>query len=635
MNLEGMNPAQIEATTHVDGPCCVIAGAGSGKTRVLTHRIGYLIEHGIPSESILACTFTKKAAGEMAERLEPLVGPEADLLNLGTIHSMCYRILREEWRHTGESYELLNDYWQKRFIKDILAPAGPKNPDGMNWGYDVSAALSFIGGRKNELVTPEMFRKSINYEVEDAARLARLYELYEARKEREGRIDFDDMLTRCYYLLAENPAILTKYQQRYKYILVDEFQDTNRAQWEIIRMLAAPENNLFVVGDDWQSIYGFRGARPEYIVHFEKWYPDAKIVVLDTNYRCNEQIISISNAVIQHNTDQYPKTVLAHRGAGQLPTMFNASDEEHEADLVIREMQALMAAGKKPGEIAVLYRTNAQSRAYEDKLVRANIPYTIIGSAGFYSRKEVRDMISYLQVINNPAASDEAIKRVLNVPSRFLGRALINDVETYSIQHGLSFWEALQTAPGLRPYQRKGISEFVDVIQYAGRYGSSPAELIQLIREATEYDDWIRREDGDDDGESARIENLNELQSAASRYRELDEFLNFVEMMCSRSATTDDDPDRVQLMTIHRSKGLEFPADFLVGLNNGLLPHKKSIEYADGLVIPSSCAEERRLCYVGMTRAKDLLYLSHMESYQGRSMDPSIFLEEMHQRKAI
>ncbi|WP_213431358.1 ATP-dependent helicase, partial [Paenibacillus dendritiformis] len=494
---------------------------------------------------------------------------------------------------------------------------------------------SFIGGRKNELVTPEMFRKSINYEVEDAARLARLYELYEARKEREGRIDFDDMLTRCYYLLAENPAILTKYQQRYKYILVDEFQDTNRAQWEIIRMLAAPENNLFVVGDDWQSIYGFRGARPEYIVHFEKWYPDAKIVVLDTNYRCNEQIISISNAVIQHNTDQYPKTVLAHRGAGQLPTMFNASDEEHEADLVIREMQALMAAGKKPGEIAVLYRTNAQSRAYEDKLVRANIPYTIIGSAGFYSRKEVRDMISYLQVINNPAASDEAIKRVLNVPSRFLGRALINDVETYSIQHGLSFWEALQTAPGLRPYQRKGISEFVDVIQYAGRYGSSPAELIQLIREATEYDDWIRREDGDDDGESARIENLNELQSAASRYRELDEFLNFVEMMCSRSATTDDDPDRVQLMTIHRSKGLEFPAVFLVGLNNGLLPHKKSIEYADGLVIPSSCAEERRLCYVGMTRAKDLLYLSHMESYQGRSMDPSIFLEEMHQRKAI
>ncbi|WII39678.1 ATP-dependent helicase [Paenibacillus thiaminolyticus] len=635
MNLEGMNPAQIEATTHVDGPCCVIAGAGSGKTRVLTHRIGYLIERGIPSESILACTFTKKAAGEMAERLEPLVGPEADLLNLGTIHSMCYRILREEWRHTGESYEILNDYWQKRFIKDILAPAGPKNPDGMNWGYDVSAALGFIGGRKNELVTPEMFRKSINYEIEDAARLARLYELYEARKEREGRIDFDDMLIRCYYLLAENPAILTKYQQRYKYILVDEFQDTNRAQWEIIRMLAEPENNLFVVGDDWQSIYGFRGARPEYIVHFEKWYPDAKIVVLDTNYRCNEQIISISNAVIQHNTDQYPKKVLAHRGAGQLPMMFNATDEEHEADLVIREMQALMQVGKKPGEIAVLYRTNAQSRAYEDKLVRANIPYTIIGSAGFYSRKEVRDMISYLQVIHNPAVADDAIKRVLNVPSRFLGRALINDVESYSIQYGLSFWEALQTAPGLRPYQRKGISEFVDVIHYARRNGSTPAELIQLVREITEYDDWIRREDGEDDGENARIENLNELQSAASRYRELDEFLNFVEMMCSRSATTDDDPDRVQLMTIHRSKGLEFPAVFLVGLNNGLLPHKKSIEYADGVVIPSSCAEERRLCYVGMTRAKDLLYLSHMESYQGRSMDPSIFLEEMHQRKAI
>jgi len=636
MNLEGMNPAQMQATTHMDGPCCVIAGAGSGKTRVLTHRIAYLIEQGIPSESILACTFTKKAAAEMAERLEPLVGPGADLLNLGTIHSICYRILREEWRNTGEEYEPLNDYWQKRFIKDILAPAGPKNPDGMNWAIDISVALSFISTQKNQLVTPEMFRKQINYDIPDAGRLARLYELYEARKERERKIDFDDMLIRCYYLLAENPAILAKYQHRFRYILVDEFQDTNMAQWEIIRMLAAPENNLFVVGDDWQSIYGWRGARPEYIVNFKNWYPDAKIVVLDTNYRCNENIITVSNAVIQNNDDQFPKIVKANRSAGKEPMLLNANDEEHEAELVVSEIRSLIQAGTLPGEIAILYRTNAQSRAFEDKLVRANIPYTIVGSAGFYARKEVRDIVAYLRVVHDPDRNDEDLKRIINVPSRFIGRATIQEVEQHAIRYGVTLWEVLQNPPSsLKPYQQRNISDFVRVIEYLRRETAPPSTIIQMVREATEYDDWLKREEGGDDGENTRIENLNELQHAASRYSDLSDFLDFVAMMESRSAQADESKDRVQLMTIHRSKGLEFPAVFLVGLVNGLLPHKNSIQYVDGMILPQSCAEERRLCYVGMTRAKDLLYLSHMETYQGKDMDPSIFLDEMQLRKAV
>jgi len=636
MNLEGMNPAQMQATTHMDGPCCVIAGAGSGKTRVLTHRIAYLIEQGIPSESILACTFTKKAAAEMAERLEPLVGPEADLLNLGTIHSICYRILREEWRNTGEEYEPLNDYWQKRFIKDILAPAGPKNPDGMNWAIDISVALSFISTQKNQLVTPEMFRKQINYDIPDAGRLARLYELYEARKERERKIDFDDMLIRCCYLLAENPAILAKYQHRFRYILVDEFQDTNMAQWEIIRMLAAPENNLFVVGDDWQSIYGWRGARPEYIVNFKNWYPDAKIVVLDTNYRCNENIITVSNAVIQNNDDQFPKIVKANRSAGKEPMLLNANDEEHEAELVVSEIRSLIQAGTLPGEIAILYRTNAQSRAFEDKLVRANIPYTIVGSAGFYARKEVRDIVAYLRVVHDPDRNDEDLKRIINVPSRFIGRATIQEVEQHAIRYGVTLWEVLQNPPSsLKPYQQRNISDFVRVIEYLRRETAPPSTIIQMVREATEYDDWLKREEGGDDGENTRIENLNELQHAASRYSDLSDFLDFVAMMESRSAQADESKDRVQLMTIHRSKGLEFPAVFLVGLVNGLLPHKNSIQYVDGMILPQSCAEERRLCYVGMTRAKDLLYLSHMETYQGKDMDPSIFLDEMQLRKAV
>ncbi|WP_054948955.1 ATP-dependent helicase [Numidum massiliense] len=628
MNLDGMNPAQLEATTHIDGPCCVIAGAGSGKTRVLTHRIAYLIEQGVPAEQILACTFTRKAASEMTERLEPLVGREADLLNLGTIHSMCYRILREEWRNTGEDYEILNDYWQKRYVKDILAPAGPKNPDGMNWGADVGDVLGVISKQKNELVTAQMFQKRIvDYDANDAGRYARAYELYEERKQQEGKLDFDDMLIRCYYLLAENPVILAKYQERYKYILVDEFQDTNHAQWEIIRMLADPEANLFVVGDDWQSIYGFRGARPEYIVNFQKWYPEAEIVVLDTNYRSNSQIINVSNAVIQNNQDQYPKTVLAHRDPGREPMMLHATDEEHEAELIVSEIQTLIKNGTKPGEIAILYRTNSQSRAFEDKLVRANISYTIVGSAGFYGRKEVKHMIGYLQVIAD-TNNDEAVKRILNVPNRFLGRVLIQNVESFAIQNGLSFYDAMQCIDNLRMFQKRNISEFVELIEELRRHSYPPAQTIQLIRELTEYDAWLKKEDGDTDGENARIENLNELQSAASRHSDLTSFLQFVEMMTSRSQSNDDSDDRVQLMTIHRSKGLEYPAVFLTGMVNDLLPHKNAVGYVDGQILPNTCTEERRLCYVGMTRARDLLYMSYFDRYQGKDVEPSIFLTE-------
>jgi len=632
--LTTLNDAQQQAVEHLDGPCCVIAGAGSGKTLVLTHRIARLIEKGIPAESIMACTFTRKAAGEMAERLEPLIGREADLLNLGTIHSMCYRILREEWRNTGEEYELLNEYWQKRFVKDILAPPGPKNPDGLNWDLDISAAIGFISHQKNELITPAMFRKKINPEIMDAYRYARLYELYEARKERERKLDFDDMLIRCYYLLAENPAILAKYQQRYKYILVDEFQDTNRAQWEIIRMLAEPENNLFVVGDDWQSIYGWRGARPEYIVRFQDWYPDAEVIVLDTNYRCNKHIIDLSNAVIRHNTDQFPKVVLAHRPAGKEPIRMNASDEEHEAELVVQEIQTLMKNGMEPGHFAILYRTNAQSRAFEDRLVKENIPYVIIGSAGFYGRKEVKDIIAYLRTVHDPESNEEAIKRILNVPTRFLGRVFVQQVEMHAIQNGTSFWQALREIPA-KPFQKQRVNEFIQIIEFLRSQNTTPqnttpAHLIQLVREATEYDDWLKREEGDAEGEgNTRIENLNELQSAASRYDTLREFLDFVEMMESRTAQPDEERNAVQLMTIHRSKGLEFPVVFLAGMVNGLLPHKNAIQYMDGIIIPESCAEERRLCYVGMTRAKDLLYLSCFESYQGKTMEPSIFFEEM------
>ena len=312
----------------------------------------------------------------------------------------------------------------------------------------------------------------------------------------------------------------------------------------------------------------------------------------------------------------------------------NASDEEHEAELVVQEIQTLMKNGMEPGHFAILYRTNAQSRAFEDRLVKENIPYVIIGSAGFYGRKEVKDIIAYLRTVHDPESNEEAIKRILNVPTRFLGRVFVQQVEMHAIQNGTSFWQALREIPA-KPFQKQRVNEFIQIIEFLRSQNTTPqnttpAHLIQLVREATEYDDWLKREEGDAEGEgNTRIENLNELQSAASRYDTLREFLDFVEMMESRTAQPDEERNAVQLMTIHRSKGLEFPVVFLAGMVNGLLPHKNAIQYMDGIIIPESCAEERRLCYVGMTRAKDLLYLSCFESYQGKTMEPSIFFEEM------
>lgn len=631
MNFDGMNDGQKAAVLHMYGPCVVIAGAGSGKTRVLTHRIAHLIEEGIPARNILACTFTKKAANEMAERLGSLVGPAVEDLNVSTIHSMCYRILREEWRNQGRYYDVLADHEQKRILKQLLAPPGPKNSDGMNWDLDIGQALRSIGNFKNDLIAVD---QAYQMSGDDGfkRRLARLYQLYEQKKRVIAKVDFDDMLILCYQMLSENPAILSKWQSRFTFILVDEFQDTNHAQWEIIRMLAEPERNLFVVGDDWQSIYAFRGAKPEYIINFESYYSGAQVIFLDVNYRCTENIIRLSNAVIGNNRNQVKKTLRAHNPPGQEPATMEAVDQDHEASLVLGEIEALRKEhGYNWSDFAILFRTNAQSRAFEDLFIRQNIPHIILGSQGFYARREIRDIVAYLEVALDPH-SDDAVKRVINVPSRYLGKVFVQTVEQWAARHGISFFDALTSCPDILNYQARNVVQFLDAIHQIARV-QDPAEAVMAVRDIAGYDDYLRKEEGGaDDADNFRLENLNELVSAALKFRTVGEFVRFAKEAGEAKPSDEGVGDRIQLMSFHRSKGLEFPVVFMVGVNQGLLPHKNACVFVNGELVPESVEEERRLCYVGMTRSKKRLYMSHVQAYQGKDMVPSMFLGELHGR---
>lgn len=631
MDLQGLNPAQKEAVMHTDGPCCTIAGAGSGKTRVLTYRIGCLIDDGIPARNILAVTFTRKAAGEMQERLASLIGAAAEDVNMGTFHSTCYRILREEWRAQGkEPYEPAGDWWQKKIVRDILAPPGKNNPDGMNWELDIGQALSFIGWQKNNLRTPDDELDRVPPEL--AGKYRDLYRLYERRKEQERKIDFDDMLLWCWQLLKNNPGVRAKYANQFRYILVDEFQDTNLAQYEILKLWAHPLNNVFVVGDDYQAIYGWRAARVDFIIQFEKNWPGAKVVRLETNYRSSSNIVEFSNVLIKHNRKQVDKTCRAHREAMQDPIMMHGDDEDHEAAQVVEEIQALVKAGDyRYGDCAVLYRVNAHSRALEDALISAGIPYVIHGAVGFYQRKEVRDILAYLRILEDPNDS-EAIARVLNVPKRYLGKVFLQKAQEYSRKAGVPLLEALGKCPEAGQYRYRGVRDFLWCIERLAREKDRlfPAQMVMMVREVTQYDQWLVEEEGAEDGaDNQRLENLDSLAGAARRFGSLYDFLFYAEQAGSRPTEPETGADKVQLMTLHRSKGLEFPVVFLAGMNQGLLPHRRSCVYLDGELVPESVEEERRLCYVGMTRARERLYLSTTDTYQGKPAEPSMFLAEI------
>jgi DNA helicase-2/ATP-dependent DNA helicase PcrA len=621
------NSRQLEAVHHDNGPCCVLAGAGSGKTRILVGRVARLVvNEDIPARNILAVTFTRKAAGEMAERLEELIGPEVEDLNMGTFHSVCYRILKDEWRRKRDKgYEPASEYWQRRALREIIY-------ERLNWNIDLGAALNWIGWQKNNLRGPDDELLRVPPEGPLAHKYRDMYRRYEEKKKAERKLDFDDMLLWCCWLMSDDAGVRARYSTQFRYILVDEYQDTNLVQNEILKLWAKPLNNVFVVGDARQAIYEWRAARVEFILRFEKDWPGARTIVLDTNYRSSSNIVSISNRLIKGAGIAYPGECSAHRGALDEPYVLINDHEDHEAGEVINEIGILVKADDYSlGDCAILFRTNAQARALEDALIAAAVPYVIHGGTGFYARKEVRDILAYLRILEDPDDFD-AIARVINVPTRYIGRVFLERAREYAARQGVSLVRAVKDCPEAYQRRYRGAHEFVGCINRLAAYKDSfsPAQMVQLVRTETRYDDWLAEEEGAEEGaDSHRIENLNSLVAAAQRFASLKDFLFYAEQAGSRPADTENNADKVQLMTIHRAKGLEFPIVFLAGMNQGLLPHYRSMALVDGKVVPESVEEERRLAYVGMTRAMDRLYLSTSKSYNGKYMEPSMFLKEV------
>jgi len=626
MDRSTLNDQQRAAALHGPGPACVIAGAGSGKTRVLTYRIARLVEDGVDPERILAVTFTRKAAGEMLDRLGGLVGSSVEALTVGTFHSVCYRVIREEYRYLGrEIPSPAEEYWQKRTIRDILSP------DCMNWHLDLAFAMGFISAQKNNLLGPrDKLLMPEGREFEEQ-RFRDLYLEYESRKAEENRLDFDDMLLWCHRLLAENPDIRAKYRRRWQWLLVDEFQDTNLAQYAILRQVAPPENNLFVVGDDYQAIYGWRNAVIDFILNFEKEWPGARVYRLETNYRSTENIVESSNTLIRFNARQARKVCKAIRPPARDPVLLSSSSEDDEGRQVAERVVSLALQGHKYGDMAVLYRTNAQSRALEEALVQRNVPYVVFGGTGFYERKEVKDVIAYVRAALRK--DDDAFRRIVNVPSRYLGKAFLAGLFSWASARAESLVHALCSGQCAVTRQRKwemGAFQLASVLtEVEAHRDDPPAALVRRVRDLTKYDRYLIEEEGGEEGpDNEKVENLNMLEQAASRFESAEAFLEYASSMSGRDQ--ENGPDRVQLMTLHKAKGLEFPVVFLAGVSEGLLPHRRSVVYGpDGSVIPESVEEERRLMYVGMTRAMDLLHVSSPETYMGKPTAPSMFLSEI------
>lgn len=623
MDLSDLNPAQRQAVEHRDGPALILAGAGSGKTRVLTRRVAYLVDQGIDPETIATLTFTKKAAKEMQERLDDLLGGlNTHGITCGTIHAVCYRILREYWGARGESYEVLAGYRQKRFMRDILEAPGRDNPFGLNWDLDLKQALGQVSRWKTELTDPDQVAQMADEDTIDP-RWYDLYHTYEQVKAQRRQIDLDDMLVRTYGLLTRDAAVRARWQQQWQYLLVDETQDNSMLQWLLVEHLAEPENNLYMVGDPDQSVYGFRGARPDFLTDFAGRYPDSVIIRLETNYRSLPYVVDLGNHLINLNPRPAPRQTQAVRtGPLTAPEVWVPGDETDEAVEIVRYLHRRADEGLRWREVGILYRTNAQSQPLEDALLQAQIPYRIIGSAGFWARREVKDLLAYLRFSESPLDYD-AFRRCVVVPSRYLGKVYIATVTRHARDHGVNFLEAMKTAPTKR-YQRVRAQDFIGVIEEAQDW-ESPADRLAIIRDLTDYDRWFVRNEASDDDDPEALENLEQLAHVSRRFKTCAEFLGHAERAAAEAATTDEDPDadHVSLMTIHRAKGLEWPTVILPGWCQDLLPHRRSL--AD----PAAVEEERRLGYVAITRARDHLVFSAPQMLRHQAMDASQFLHEL------
>lgn len=609
--LRGLNLQQQKAVTASDGPVLVLAGPGSGKTRVLTHRVGWLVlERGVPPWRIMAVTFTNKAAREMRERLERQLGvSRAAELTLGTFHATCARLLRRDGEVVGipSNYVIFDTDDQIALVRQVLKDL---NIDEKR--YTPVAVHTVISRAKNELIGPGSFQPASYFE--EIAR--RVYEQYQERLRANNGLDFDDLLMETVRLFREAPQVLARYQERYLHILVDEFQDTNMAQYVLLKQLAARHRNLFVVADEDQSIYRWRGADYRNISRLREDYPDLATYLLEQNYRSTQTILDVAQAVIRHNANRIPKRLFTDRGHGPKVVIHEAYDPEEEAQYVVDTIAHLVLAGEaQPGDCAVMYRTNAQSRALEEAFIRAGLPYRLVGATRFYARREIKDLLAFLRAVHNPADS-ASLLRILNVPPRGIGAQTAQLLEDAARARGVPVWQVVEEIAGNRDNPpllsgrtRTAVAAFHRMVSRWLEMNTgevllaSPSDLIDQVITDTGYEAYIR--DGTEEGEE-RWENVQELRRVAIQYADttLTDFLADVALVSDVDNLTNG-VNAPTLLTLHSAKGLEFPVVFIVGLEEGLLPHIRSLDD------PEALAEERRLMYVGVTRAKERLFLTH------------------------
>jgi DNA helicase II / ATP-dependent DNA helicase PcrA len=628
--LADLNPAQREAVLHTEGPLLVVAGAGSGKTRVLTHRVAHLIAAvGVQPNEILAITFTNKAAGEMRSRLEDLLPEVARRIWILTFHAACGRILRREGPRLGykTNFTIYDQADQVRLVKQCLEELerDPKR-------FPAKGIHEHISAAKNQLIGPAEYRNRVDSFYDQT--VAEVYDLYQRRLFAANAVDFDDLLMLTVEVLERFPEAKERWQKAFRYILVDEYQDTNHAQYRLLQLLAEKHRNVCVVGDPDQSIYAFRGADIRNILEFERDFGETTTIPLEQNYRSTNTILRAANAVISHNRERKPKNLWSDLGDGDPVRVLEVEDEHAEARFVASELAGLVDQGVNGSEIAVFYRTNAQSRVLEDILVRQEIPYQVIGGPRFYERAEVKDLIAYLQVIDNPFDA-VSLQRIANRPRRGIGDASLARLQSYADGHGLSLWEALEfpEEAGLGPAQVRAVNAFRTLIQslQAGALELAVDELVERTLDRSGYRAALEAERTIE--AQGRIENLQELVGVAQEYEasapepNLSTFLQEISLFSDQDALRDQQ-SLVTLMTLHNAKGLEFRAVFMIGMEEGVFPHSRSLE-------ENSLEEERRLAYVGMTRAKEWLTLTHASAralYGSRNYNlPSRFLDELPQ----
>ena len=618
MDLSTLNDKQKEAVEWPDGPILVLAGAGSGKTRVLTTKLAYLVnERGVNPYNILAITFTNKAAKEMKERAFKMLGSDAYQMQISTFHSLGLLLIRENYEKLGfeKNFTILDSDDSLTIIKKIL-----KDMNLDSKFYNPRAIRNKISSAKNELMDSNYYSRFANSEYEEI--VLEVFRKYEQKVLKNNSMDFDDLLLLPIKLFKKYPEVLEKYQDRFKYILVDEYQDTNEAQYILIKMLSKKYKNICVVGDLDQSIYGFRGANFRNILNFEKDYPDAKVIPLEENYRSTGNILNVANDIIKHNKQRKEKNLWTKNDSGPKIRYHRAYDEKDEANYVMEEIKKLIISGEEKSNIAVLYRTNAQSRNMEEALLRENIPYKVVGSFYFYNRKEIKDLISYLKLIYN-SNDDVSLMRVINVPKRQIGPKTIENLATKSVDKGVSLYEAIDSGKEL---------EFKKLIEKLKKESEniSLTELVELIL----VESGMRRELEDSKTIDAeiRLENLEEFKSITKNFEENNGVISLEEFLLEISLVSDmeehkNNNDVVTLMTIHSAKGLEFDHVFIIGLEEGLFPHSNCLDS------PDEIEEERRLCYVAVTRAKKTLTLVNarrrMLYGNTNSNPPSRFISEI------